>query len=157
EDTLASLATFVGWQRGSDGLSFRERASRLLGLTIEPIPEEALRAWRGEILRRIGESPVDWERSRAVPPERWAEIFERVAEEARERTLRLVGDVPPRPLMRLELVHDVPYTGYCDYLSNTMRLNADQPFTAERLKLLVLHEAYPGHDYHLWRRENDVR
>jgi hypothetical protein len=59
--------------------------------------------------------------------------------------------------MRLELVHDVPYTGYCDYASNTMRLNADQPFTAERLKLLVLHEAYPGHDYHLWRREHEVR
>jgi hypothetical protein len=59
--------------------------------------------------------------------------------------------------MRLELVRDVPYTGYCDYASNTMRLNADQPFTAERLKLLVLHEAYPGHDYHLSRREHEVR
>jgi hypothetical protein len=157
EDTLRSLSTFVGWQHGNDGLGFRERASRLLGLSIERIPTETLKTWRGAILRRAGEPPVEWERSRAVPPERWADIFEQVAMEARKRTLELVGEVPLRPLMRLELVHDVPYTGYCDYLSNTMRLNADQPFTAERLKLLVLHEAYPGHDYHLWRRENDVR
>jgi hypothetical protein len=33
----------------------------------------------------------------------------------------------------------------------------DQPFTTERLKLLVLYEEYPGHDYHLWRRELDAR
>jgi hypothetical protein len=83
--------------------------------------------------------------------------FASYAAEARERTLSHIGVLAERPLMRLELVRDVPYTGYCDYLSNTMRLNADQPFTAQRLKLLVLHEAYPGHDYHLWRRELEVR
>src|SRR5690242_14016387 len=43
EDTLRSLATFVEWQRGDDGLTFRERAQRLLGLVVEPVPIEA---WR---------------------------------------------------------------------------------------------------------------
>jgi hypothetical protein len=91
-----------------------------------------------------------------VEPDHLPSLFQTIAAEARERTLEKIGDVPARRLMRLELVRDVPYTGYCDYVSNTMRLNADQPFTAERLKLLVLHEAYPGHDYHLWRREREV-
>jgi hypothetical protein len=157
EDTLLSLLTFVGWQAGNDGLSFRERASRLLGLDIEPIPAETLTRWRRDILNGLGQPVLDWERANVVEPRQLPGVFARYAAEARDRTLREVGKVADRPLMRLELVRDVPYTGYCDYLSNTMRLNADQPFTSERLKLLVLHEAYPGHDYHLWRRELDVR
>lgn len=157
EDTLVSLSTFIGWQAGTDGLSFRERASRLLGLSIEPIPSETLAASRANILRAIGEPVLEWERAGVVSADQMPGIFANYAAEARERTHRQVGAVSERPLMRLELVHDVPYTGYCDYLSNTMRLNADQPFTAQRLKLLVLHEAYPGHDYHLWRRELEVR
>jgi hypothetical protein len=46
EDTLVSLATIVDWQAGEDGLTFRERAARLLGLIIEPIPSAQLSAWR---------------------------------------------------------------------------------------------------------------
>jgi hypothetical protein len=159
EDTLVSLSTFVGWQAGTDGFnpSFRERASRLLGLSIEPIPSETLGASRAGILRALGTPVLEWEQARVVSPDQMPGIFANYAAEARERTYRQVGAVSERPLMRLELVHDVPYTGYCDYLSNTMRLNADQPFTPQRLKLLVLHEAYPGHDYHLWRRELEVR
>jgi len=156
EDTLVSLSTFVGWQAATDGLSFRERASRLLGLSIAPIPSETLGTLRADVLRAIGEPVLEWEQAGAVPADEMPRTFASYAAEARERTQRQVGAVSERPLMRLDLVHDVPYTGYCDYVSNTMRLNADQPFTAQRLKLLVLHEAYPGHDYHLWRRELDV-
>jgi hypothetical protein len=29
--------------------------------------------------------------------------------------------LPPHSLRRIELVRDVPYTGYCNYLTNTMR------------------------------------
>jgi len=64
--------------------------------------------------------------------------------EAHARASEVVKRLAPRPLMRLELVHDVPYTAYCDYFTNTMRLNADQPFTAERLKLL---DDYGLHGY----------
>lgn len=157
EDTLCSLATTVAWQAGGDGLSFRERASRLLGLSIEPTPTETLERWRRDLWAGIGTDVLDWERSRAVDPPALPAMFQDLAAQARERTLAVVGRVPPRALMRLKLVRDVPYTGYCDYLTNTMRLNTDQPFTSARLKLLILHEAYPGHDYHLWRREDDVR
>jgi hypothetical protein len=157
EDTLLSFSTFIGWQAGSDGLSFRERASRLLGLSIEPIPSESLASKRADVLRAVGEPVLEWERAGVVAADQMPRVFARYAAEARERTQRQVGAVPERPLVQLELVHDVPYTGYCDYFTNTMRLNADQPFTAQRLKLLVLHEAYPGHDYHLWRRELEVR
>ncbi|HEY1295633.1 MAG TPA: hypothetical protein VGJ60_21345 [Chloroflexota bacterium] len=157
EDTLLSLSTLIGWQAGTDGLSFRERASRLLGLSVESIPSETLAKRRADVLRAVGAPVLEWERAGVVSTEQMPGVFASYAAEARERTHRQVGAVPERPLMRLELVHDVPYTGYCDYFSNTMRLNADQPFTAQRLKLLVLHEAYPGHDYHLWRRELGVR
>ena len=113
---------------------------------------------RGHDCARLAEPVLEWERAERGAARRRCRASSRsYAAEARERTQRTDWRVSERPLMRLELVHDVPYTGYCDYLSNTMRLNADQPFTAQRLKLLVLHEAYPGHDYHLWRRELEVR
>jgi hypothetical protein len=153
-DTLVSLGTFVAWQSGTDNLSFRERASRLLGLTIAPL--DTLGLLRRTLLNSVGDSVLDWEQRRALDLDDVPRTFERFAAEAYDRARRTVGNLPRRPLMRLELVRDVPYTGYCDYLANTMRMNADQTFTPERLKLLVLHEAYPGHDYHLWRREHEV-
>jgi hypothetical protein len=179
-DTLVSLGTFVAWQAGTDNVSFRERASRLLGRGIEPL--DTLGHWRRELTQAIGKPVLDWERSRALDLNDVPEVFNRFAAEAYARSQQIVGELPPRRthtapplaaqpqsssagaadpapphLMRLELVRDVPYTGYCDYLANTMRMNADQTFTPERLKLLVLHEAYPGHDYHLWRREHEVQ
>jgi len=137
DDTLLSLATFVAWQSGTDNLSFRERASRLLGISIEPL--DALGEWRRNLMNAIGEPVLDWERSRALDLNDVSKVFERFAAEAYERARHTVGALPQRPLMQLELVRDVPYTGYCDYLANTMRMNADQTFTPERLKLLVLH------------------
>jgi hypothetical protein len=151
EDTLLSLETTVAWQAG-DSLDFRNRAERLLGLRIEPIPSATLAAWRADV-----RSARDSESVRIVPPDKIGPLVSDLFEEAHRRAAERIGPLPDRALMRLELVHDVPYTAYCDYFANTMRLNADQPFTAERLKLLVLHEAYPGHDYHLARREHDVR
>jgi hypothetical protein len=151
EDTLTSLATMVAWQAG-DALPFRQRAERLLGLRIEPIPTATLAAWRSDVRSAHNSEPA-----RLVPPAQIGPLVADLFEQAHSRTFASIGPLPDRPRMRLELVHDVPYTAYCDYFSNTMRLNADQPFTAERLKLLVLHEAYPGHDYHLARREHDVR
>jgi hypothetical protein len=150
EDTLRSLATIVGWQAG-DELPFRERAARLLGLDIQPVAANQLAAWRSQARERWAS-----ENARLLSPDALSDLVHQTLAEAHRRSSERVGPLPPRPLMRLELVHDVPYTAYCDYRSNTMRLNGDQPFSAERLELLVLHEAYPGHDYHLARRERDV-
>jgi hypothetical protein len=151
EDTLLSLATLVAWQAG-DTPRFRELASRLLGLAIESVALADLSAWRERArAARLAEDTTTLAENELGP------FIEATLVRARARAEQRIGALPPRALMRLELVHDVPYTAYCDYVSNTMRLNADQPFTRERLKLLILHEAYPGHDYHLAWRERDVR
>jgi hypothetical protein len=151
EDTLLSLATLVAWQAG-DTPPFRELASRLLGLAIEPLAPADLSAWRERArAARVAEDATTLLENELGP------FIQATLVQARARAEQRIGALPPRALMRLELVHDVPYTAYCDYVSNTMRLNADQPFTRERLKLLILHEAYPGHDYHLAWRERDVR
>ncbi|GAC1329979.1 MAG: hypothetical protein NVSMB2_28830 [Chloroflexota bacterium] len=150
EDTLVSLVTIVEWQRG-DALPFRDRASRLLGLDILPLPAAQLADWRQNVTHvRAAED------TRTLTEPHIHAILNATLAEARERATQNIGPLPERPLMSVDLVHDVPYTAYCDYLSNTIRLNADQPFSAARLKLLILHEAYPGHDYHLAWRERDA-
>lgn len=166
EDTLVSLGAFVGWQAGEAG-QFRERASRLLGLKIEPVPAERLAGWREELrtdLARMGfscatvaEAVHTYEKTREVPRGELISVAQSALTDARLRVDHKIGALPPRPQMQVEVVHDVPYSAYCAYETNTMRLNGDQPFTPERLKLLVLHEAYPGHDYHLAWRESAVK
>src|SRR5436305_1560005 len=90
EDTLRSLATTVAWQSGNDGLTFRDRASRLLGLPIAPIPTETVSAWRRDLLNAIGLSVLDWEHSRGVDPQHLPTLFQTFAAEARERTLEKI-------------------------------------------------------------------
>lgn len=151
EDTLLSLLTIVGWQEG-DSLDFRERASRLLGLDIAPLPRAQLAEWRRKVTHvRAAED------TQTLTEPQIHDVLNATLAEARQGAVRTIGPLPERPLMSVELVHDVPYTAYCDYLSNTIRLNADQPFSPARLKLLILHEAYPGHDFHLAWRERDVK
>jgi hypothetical protein len=150
EDTLLCLLTIVEWQRG-DSLGFRERASRLLGLDIAPLPTTQFAEWRRKVTHvRAAED------TQTLTEPQIHNVLKTTLTEARERAIRTIGPLPARPLMSVDLVHDVPYTAYCDYLSNTIRLNADQPFSPARLKLLILHEAYPGHDFHLAWRERDV-
>ncbi len=163
EDTLLSLETTARWQRG-DPLPFRARASRLLGLDVAPVGDlPCLRsrvadglAARGYV-GSVGEAARCWEADRALPADRLERTARRLLAEARERTEAQLKPLPGRPLMGVALAHGVPWTGYCDYEAGLMRLNADQPFAPERLKLLVLHEGYPGHEYHLAWREADVR
>ena len=164
EDTLVSLETAAQWHAG-EPLAFRTKAERLLGLSIEPLPLSTLTNWRGAVLDAIdaarGAGPsaavLAWEDAQQLPPAELGSAASTILERARALAVERIGPLPSRPLMRLDLVHDVPYTAYCEYATNTIHLNADQSYTRVRLELLLLHEAYPGHDFHLAWRERGVR
>ena len=86
-------------------------------------------------------------RSAFVPPERVGQVAADVIEAARACTRELV-DLPDGEGVDLEIVHDVPWMGYCEYiggLRSRISIKGDLPLSYIDLVRLVMHETYPGH------------
>ena len=88
-----------------------------------------------------------FEESLRVPAERIESTVAQVIEVAREQTRRFV-ELPTSEGVELEIVRDVPWLGYCEYLGDfrsRISVNVDMPWSAGELLGLALHETYPGH------------
>lgn len=86
-------------------------------------------------------------RSAFVPADRVEQVAGEAIEAARACTRELV-DLPAGEAVELEIVHDVPWMGYCAYLGglrSRISINADLPQPITDLIRLVIHETYPGH------------
>jgi hypothetical protein len=96
-------------------------------------------------------------RSGLVPAERVEEVASAAIAAARACTHDLV-ELPDGEGIDLEIVHDVPWMGYCEYvggLRSRISINGDLPVSFIELIRLVIHETYPGH--HVERCLKDVR
>jgi len=88
-----------------------------------------------------------FEESLRVPTERIESTVAQVIEAARAQTRRFV-ELPPGEDVELEIVRDVPWLGFCEYLGDfrsRISVNVDMPWSADELLGLTLHETYPGH------------
>lgn len=68
-------------------------------------------------------------------------------DEARRQAARLV-DLPDGEGVELEIVEDVPWLAYCEYLGgfrSRISVNVSLPVSAIELLTIALHETYPGH------------
>ncbi len=86
-------------------------------------------------------------RSAFVPAERVGQVAGDAIAAARACTRELV-DLPAGEVVDLEVVHEVPWLGYCRYaggLRSLISINADLPLSVIDLIRLVIHETYPGH------------
>ena len=95
----------------------------------------------------LAERHAAHEESIRVPPDRVEATVAAAIEAAREWTSRLV-ELPPGEGVDLEIVHDVPWLAFCEYLGDyrsTISVNADLPMSALELLVLTMHETYPGH------------
>jgi hypothetical protein len=95
----------------------------------------------------LGERYDAYRRSAFVPKERVEQVAGEAIEAARRCTRELV-DLPVGEGVDLEIVHDVPWMGYCEYvggLRSRISINGDLPLSFIDLVRLVIHETYPGH------------
>jgi hypothetical protein len=86
-------------------------------------------------------------RSAFVPADRVEAVAAAAIDAARDCTRELV-ELPEGEGIDLEIVHDVPWMGYCEYvgdLRSRVSINGDLPFSVIDLIRLVIHETYPGH------------
>jgi hypothetical protein len=95
----------------------------------------------------LGERYDACRRSAFVPADRVAQVAGEAIETARACTRELVA-LPDGEGVDLEIVHDVPWMGYCKYvggLRSSIWINGDLPLSIIDLIRLVIHETYPGH------------
>jgi hypothetical protein len=86
-------------------------------------------------------------KSSFVPKERIEQVTGEVIETARRCTRELV-DLPDGEGLDVEIVQDVAWMGYCEYvggLRSQISINGDLSLSFIDLVRLVIHETYPGH------------
>ena len=96
-----------------------------------------------------------YRRSAFVPRERVEQVAGEVIETARRCTRELV-DMPEGERVDLEIVHDVPWMGYCEYvggLRSQISINGDLSLSFIDLVRLIIHETYPGHHVERCRKD----
>jgi len=151
-DQLVGLRTYAGVLAGEQR-PYADEAERCFGVRPTWTDEAVFAAAHerlDELLPGDGSLPARlrrFEESKRVPPERIEVTLGQVIEVAREQTGRLV-ELPPGEGVEVEIVHDVPWLGFCEYLGgfrSRISVNADLPWSADELLGLALHETYPGH------------
>ncbi len=147
-------------------ISFREIAAETMFLDENPVGFRTLEK-RIEKLQRtlskagyqgsVKEQVRTWQEDRAVQgPEKTRDILEKLLCEAKTRTLALGFEAIQDFDVHAEIVYNVPYNAYCDYLSRMIYINGEVTYTYDELKHLVCHEAYPGHMTHMAIRQQLV-
>jgi hypothetical protein len=151
-DQVAGLRTYAGVLAG-ESRSYSDEVEGCYGVRPTHTDEGVFRAAHKQLEEllpgdgSLAERKQRWEDSMRVPAERIEPVIGAVIEEARRQTLGLV-ELPAGEAVELEIVHDKPWWGSCDYLGELrshIAVNADLPMSAMDLLTLALHETYPGH------------
>jgi hypothetical protein len=151
-DQVAGLRTYIGALAG-EPWSFADEAEGSYGVRPTWTDEAVFAAALADLDDLLpGDGPVAerherWRRSALVPAERIEPTVQAAIAVARAATRDLV-DLPAGEDVQVEMVQDVPWMGYCEYLGDgrsRISVNGDLPFSAIELLHLVLHETYPGH------------
>jgi hypothetical protein len=151
-DQMVGLRTYVGVLAG-ETLPYADEVEGCFGVrpthTDESVFEEAHELLADALpgAGPLGERHARWEESIRVPCERIERIVTAVIGQARELTRGLVT-LPADEGVAVELVRDVPWLAFCEYLGDLrsrISVNVDLPMSALELLVLAVHETYPGH------------
>ena len=151
-DQVAGLRTYAGALAG-ESRTLADEAEGCFGLRPAFTDEavfEAAHARLDDLLP--GDGPLAaryerWEASLRVPAARVEELLAAVVDAARAWT-RGVVELPAGEGVEIEIVRDVPWLAYCEYvggLRSRISVNVDLPLSALDLLVTATHETYPGH------------
>jgi hypothetical protein len=161
-DQVAGVRAFAGVLAG-ESRPYADEVEACYGLRPERT-DEAVFARVHERLEELlpgagtlGERYDAFRRSALVPADRVEQVAGEAIAAARACTCELV-QLSEGEDIDLEIVHDVPWMGYCEYvgdLRSKISINGDLPVSIIDLVRLVIHETYPGH--HVERCLKDER
>jgi hypothetical protein len=152
-DQVVGLRTYAGVVAG-ESLSYADEVEGCYGVRPSHTDEAVFTAAHERLEEllpgegALAERHAAWQASTRVPAERVEATIAAVIEEARAQTRACVVDLPDDEGVELEIVGDVPWLAFCEYLGgfrSQISVNADLPMSAIELLVLALHETYPGH------------
>ena len=145
-------------------IGYADEVEACYGVPPRVVPEDELASAHRRLDEALpGSGPlanrlVAWREAHAVPTEHLIPAIESLAEDLRERTVRLFG-LPEGERVEFELVQDKPWSGFNTYLGglrSLVSINTDLPVLSISLAPLVAHEAYPGHHTEHCRKETGL-
>jgi hypothetical protein len=145
---LQALTTRIDLLSGKR-FTFDEEARLLFGVTAVSYPAGpysklgALLGGKDHLARRYAR----FDERFLIPPDRLPAVMQKAIEACQAVTASHV-QLPPSQRIRVEYVHDRPWSGYSYYLGNyrsRIEINADFRLTVDRALDLACHETYPGH------------
>ena len=151
-DQVAGLRTYAGVLAG-ESRSYADEVEGCYGVRPVRIDEAVFEAAHERLEELLpGEGPLAeryrrWEASILVPADQVERTVAAVIEAAQAWTRDLL-ELPEGEGVVLEVVHDEPWMGFCDYLGDfrsRIEVNVDLPLSAIELLVLAMHETYPGH------------
>ena len=149
---VSALATLARKLAGEE-IAYVDEVRRLFDVEAERVPDDDYGAaieTLDEALPGMGPVPERlqrWKKQFEIPVDQARLAVERIMDEVRTRTRRLVA-LPEDESVQLSFVSDKPWSGYNWYLGNARSLvevNTDLPIRANSLLNLMAHEGYPGH------------
>ena len=160
-DQVVGLRTYAGVLAG-ESVSYADEVEGCYGVR-PTYTDEAVFTAAHERLEQLlpGDGPLPeryerWQESIRVPSEHLECAMAAVIEEARAWTRTLV-ELPAGEGVALEIVRDVPWLAFCDYLGDfrsRISVNVDLPISGVELLGLAIHETYPGHHAERSRKEH---
>src|SRR5215470_10078096 len=151
-DQVLGLRTYAGVLVG-ESYSYADEVEGCYGVRPSHTDEAVFAAAHADLERVLpGAGPLveryrRWEESIRVPTEAVERTVAAVIEEARVAT-RVMFGLPEGEAVELEIVHEVPWLGFCEYrgeLRSQISINIDLPLSALELLVLTIHETYAGH------------
>lgn len=164
-EQIASTILLGEWVFERKGFEYRHLVKNLLQVDPNPVTENQRKLLHGKLDVLLSDKNYKgglkdkveaWRKEHVVDKASLGAVLKELTAAAKEQTIEFgikeIADINIEP----QVVHDVPYNAYIDFLGNQMLINGDLEHTYEDLKHLITHETFPGHAAHMEVRRQKV-
>jgi hypothetical protein len=161
-EQISSVITLGEWVFENKKGSYRKLVSDLMFIDPNPATEWQLECDRQKLHDLLGDKKYRgslkerlqaWKDDNLVPKAELEQTLDKLSGQCLERTLALGFEGIEDIKVKAVIVHDVPYSGYCDFPERAIYVNGDLDYFYPTAKRLMSHETHPGHTTHMQLRK----
>ena len=161
-EQISSVLTLGQWLFEKKWGTYRKLVSDLMFIDPNPATDWQLKRDRQTLYNLLGDKNYRgnleerlkaWKDDNLVPKGELEKTLDELSEQCLERTIALGFEGLDDIKVKAVIVHDVPYSGYCDFPARSIYVNGDLDYFYPTVKRLMSHETHPGHVTHMQIRK----